>query len=123
MSNHAQPTVQPKLHLARNVAIVTVAIAIVVVAIVAISLSGGFSGILPSSHTVNIVNGLVTVNAGSYEYYQFTVPSGASNIQVSGTFTASGGSGNDIKVYIMDSTNFVNWQNGHMPAPTTIADN
>lgn len=62
---------------------------------------------------MNIVNGLVTVNAGSYEDYTFTVHSGASNIQVSGSFAASGGSGNDIRIFIFDQTDFTNWQNGH----------
>jgi len=92
-------------------------IVVLVVAILAVigsmGGSGGGSGILPQQHTENIVNGLVTVNAGNYEYYQFSVPSGASAVSVSGSFTASGGSGNDIIVYVMDYTNFVNWQNGH----------
>jgi hypothetical protein len=56
---------------------------------------------------------LSVISIISYQYYQFTVPSGASDIQVSGTFTASGGSENDIKVYVLDITNFVNWKNGH----------
>lgn len=68
---------------------------------------------LPSTKIVNLVNGLITVNALGYEYYPFSVPSGATNVHVQGSFTASGGSGNDIIVYIMDSTSFVNWQNGH----------
>lgn len=105
---------QPRSHTARNIAIAVFVVVIVVAVglLVALNLRGG-GGILPSSHTENIVNGLVTVNAGAYEDYQFVVPSGASSIQVSGSFTASGGSGNDIKVYIMDSINFINWQNGH----------
>jgi hypothetical protein len=75
--------------------------------------SNGSGNIFSSTHTVNIVNGLVTVNADSYEDYTFTVPSGASNIQVSGSFTASGGSGNDIRIFIFDQTDFTNWENGH----------
>jgi hypothetical protein len=67
----------------------------------------------PSTNVVNIVNGLATVNAQGYEYYSFYAPSGATNVHVQGSFTASGGSGNDIIVYIMDSTSFVNWENGH----------
>ena len=34
-------------------------------------------------------------------------------MSIRGSFTASGGSGNDIRVLIMDSTAFTNWQNGH----------
>jgi hypothetical protein len=59
-----------------------------------------------------IVDGIITVNASSYKDYNFTVPSGSSQSEVQGTFTVSGGNENDIKVYIMDSTNFANWQNG-----------
>jgi hypothetical protein len=93
---------------------------VIVVSIVLVSLlvlgfhgTGGGGGTLPSTHTVNIVNGLITVNANEYEYYQFYVPSGATNVRVQGSFTASGGSGNDVAVLIMDSTDFINWQNGH----------
>ncbi len=64
-------------------------------------------------HSTNIVNGLITVPAGSYEYYQFAPPASSTGISVSGSFTASGGSGNDIVVLVMDETNFVNWRNGH----------
>lgn len=102
-------------HTARNVAIaIAVLLVIIIAVVVAVSLMNSNGGsIIPTTHTTNIVNGLVTVNANSYEYYTFTVPSGASNIQVSGSFTASGGSGNDIKVYVFDQSDFVNWQNGH----------
>jgi hypothetical protein len=66
----------------------------------------------PTSHTFQVVNGIANVKADTYVDYPITVPSGALNISVSGTFTASGGSGNDIKVYIFDSTNFGNYKNG-----------
>jgi hypothetical protein len=60
-----------------------------------------------------IVKGDVTVNASSYAYYNFTVPSGASTIQVDGNFMVSGGS---IKVYIMNDVTFTGWQNGQNPS-------
>lgn len=63
--------------------------------------------------TTNIVNGNIGVSAGQYQDYQVTVPAGAYNAQLTGSFRASGGSGNDIIVYVLDQTNFVNWQNGH----------
>ncbi len=63
-----------------------------------------------SNKTQTIVDGVVTVEAGKYVNYQFSVPSQAS---VSGNFTASGGSGNDIRVLILDETSYVNWINGH----------
>jgi hypothetical protein len=56
-----------------------------------------------------IVDGNLTVNSGSYVYYNFTVFIGHLHPTVQGTFTVSG---NDqkIRVYIMDSANFTNWQ-------------
>jgi hypothetical protein len=56
-----------------------------------------------------IVDGNLTVNSGSYVYYKFTVLSEHVAPTVQGTFTVSG---NDqkIRVYIMDSANFADWQ-------------
>ncbi len=71
------------------------------------------SSILPQVRTLNIVHGLITVQAGSYNYYEFTIPTTATNAYVAGTFYASGGTGNDITVYVMTQTDFVNWKNGH----------
>lgn len=66
----------------------------------------------PIAHTIQIVNGTANVNASAYLDYQFTIPPNASNIHVSGTFTVQGGIGNDIIIYIFDSTNFDNYENG-----------
>jgi len=41
------------------------------------------------------------------------VTSSMENAVVSGSFTASGGSGNDIIAYIFDSIDYTNWSNGH----------
>lgn len=58
----------------------------------------------------NIANGVIPVGAGSYYYYQFSIPTQAS---ISGDFTAFGGSGNDIIVVLIDETAYINWINGH----------
>jgi len=68
---------------------------------------------VPVPTSSNVVNGLISVSARQYEAYQVNIPNSAYNAQLSGTFTASGGSGNDIIVYVMDATSYVNWQNGH----------
>jgi len=137
-STYQQPAVQPvpqpppsqqpythspsnSSHTGRNIAIgIIVGIFLIVIVVTSIgymsslnSNGGGGNGFLPTTHNVNIVNGLVTVNSNGYEDYTFTVPSGASNIQISGSFTASGGSGNDIKVLVLTQSDFVNWANGH----------
>lgn len=63
--------------------------------------------------SANVVNGDISVRAGQYEDYQLTVPANAAGAELTGNFLASGGSGNDIIVLIMDQTDYVNWQNGH----------
>jgi hypothetical protein len=63
--------------------------------------------------TSNLVNGTITVNAGSYYDVSFTVTSGMTNPTVTGSFTASGGSGNDVIALVLDSLSFTNWSNGH----------
>lgn len=68
---------------------------------------------LSSSQSTNIVNGMITVSADSYNYYQFSLPQGATNVHLQGSFYAAGGSGNDIEVIVLDPTGFINWRNGH----------
>ena len=65
----------------------------------------------PISHTVQIFNGAVNVNASAYVDYPFIIPPNSTNIHVSGTFTVQGG-GSGIVVYIFDSTNFDNYASG-----------
>ncbi len=75
---------------------------------VAIILGMAISGCV--TKTENIVDGVVTVEAGKYVDYKFSAPNQA---LVSGNFTASGGSGNDIRVLILNETAYTNWVNGH----------
>lgn len=61
----------------------------------------------------NLVNATITVSPGYYDL-SFTVDAGRMrDARVTGSFTASGGSGNDIKVLIMDDMTFTNWKNKH----------
>ncbi len=87
----------------------TVIVVVIVVVVIVVSLSAASSTV---SHTTQIVNEFVYVDAHMYNDFQFTVPSGASGISVSGTFTVLGGSGNEIKVYIFDKTGFNRYQLG-----------
>ena len=68
---------------------------------------------LPQQRSMPVTNGALTVAAHSYSFYPFKVPDGVSTVGVSGKFTASGGSGNDIIAYILDDDGFVNFKNGH----------
>lgn len=71
----------------------------------------------PLPHVVPITNGAIVVNAGSYSWYTLIVPPNVTTVNIMGRFTASGGSGNDTVVYILDEDGFVNFKNGH-PANT-----
>lgn len=69
--------------------------------------------LIASPRRIHISNPAVAVSASGAYYYTVNVPSYASNVTLEGTFSASGGSGNDIEVYVLSQDEFVNWQNGH----------
>jgi len=62
---------------------------------------------------VKLAAGAFTVPPGRYSFSKFTVPQRCSNVSVRGRFTASGGSGNDIEVYVLSEGELTNWKNGH----------
>jgi hypothetical protein len=45
--------------------------------------------------------------------YRIIVTPQMQNVNLVGHFSASGGSGNDIRVLLMSQDNYQNWQNGH----------
>jgi hypothetical protein len=63
--------------------------------------------------TVNIINGPIAIAPSQAMSYHFTVLPRSQYVQIEGSFEASGGSGNDVEVYVLDDDGFVNWQNGH----------
>jgi hypothetical protein len=69
--------------------------------------------IFAQPHSVPITNGALTVNAGSFSWYTFAVPPGATVVTVSGHFAATGGFRNDIMAYVLDADSFVNFRNHH----------
>jgi hypothetical protein len=58
-----------------------------------------------------------TVPKLSDKAYRFAIPAGAREATLQGHFTATGGSGNDIEVWVMNDDGFVNWQNRHAVTP------
>jgi hypothetical protein len=58
-------------------------------------------------------NAEFALSAAQYRYIRFEVPQNASAVRVEGTFSASGGAGNDVEAYIFSNDDFVNWQNRH----------
>jgi len=68
---------------------------------------------LPVLHTMNIGKGALSVPALRYSFYTLVVPDGARSVRVQGHFTATGGLGNDIFVFLLNQDAFTNWQNKH----------
>lgn len=58
-------------------------------------------------------NAEFALSAAQYRYTRFEVPQNAGAVRVEGTFSASGGAGNDVETYIFSNDDFVNWQNRH----------
>lgn len=67
-------------------------------------------GVGPRSQSVTVLNGQLNLFT-SYYAANFTVPSGAQQIKISVAFTASGGSGNDIKFFVLTQEQFFKWAN------------
>ena len=57
-----------------------------------------------------ITSGPFDVDARGFKQFKIIVPPGATSAQLEGTFTASGGSGDDIEVTLFEETQFLNWQ-------------
>ena len=68
-------------------------------------------------HKESTGNIAFTVRAMGSNNYKFNVPAGALDVTLKGHFAASGGSGNDIEVFVVSEDEFVNWQNGHPTKP------
>lgn len=62
------------------------------------------------STKTSLVNSSFAIPPGKHLPFPFTVSNRAI---VSGRFTAQGGGGNDIKVYILDADGYENFKNGH----------
>lgn len=116
-----QITPTRKSHVLKNLVIALV----VIFAILAISemwLSSirgptGSAGIIPTQKSISILSGSIKVNPLSQSSYSFSVPNAVLNPVISGSFSVSGGSGNDINVYIMSSQDYSSWKNGNQVYP------
>lgn len=61
--------------------------------------------------TLSLPQANFTIPAGRYQYFTFNVPARCSNVHIDGSFEATGGSGNDIEVYVFDGDGFTDWTN------------
>ncbi|MFZ0738426.1 MAG: hypothetical protein WAM96_15130 [Candidatus Acidiferrales bacterium] len=69
--------------------------------------------LVEQSRAIQMVNTAFTVKNMGYVYYAVVVPPGATNVSVTGHFSASGGTGNDVEVYILNTDQFANFQSRH----------
>jgi hypothetical protein len=60
-----------------------------------------------------IATGQIVVRANGYVQYRITITPEMVEPMITGSFNASGGSGNDIQAVIADEENYTNWINGH----------
>jgi hypothetical protein len=65
-----------------------------------------------AEYTASVVTtGSFAVDARDFKPFKITVPEKYKNARIEGTFAATGGSGNDVEVMVLDETQFLNWQN------------
>jgi zinc-ribbon domain len=69
--------------------------------------------LVKQKHTLTIDKPDLTVGSTGYNFFKLEVPDGATSVHLEGNFTASGGTGNDVEVYVLPENDFVNWQNRH----------
>jgi hypothetical protein len=93
---------------------------VVSAALGSLALSGCANSTQPSRPETRLVpreqsiqSGELTVAAGDNRRIQFEVGSDFIDPVVKGTFTASGGTGNDVQAALADGPNMTNWVNGH----------
>jgi hypothetical protein len=92
--------------------IIGLAIIVVIAAVVVAGLVANQALHPPVS--TSIVSNTITVAPGTTQKFTFSVPAGASNARISGTFSATGGSGNDIIGYVLDSYGNVLYNSGQV---------
>lgn len=103
----------------RFAAWILIALLLAMVAWIATSdhpVAGQLRDLATNAHSETIVEATVPVPSHNFAYYKFTVPPGAYNVVVNGTFTAAGNAGggasNDVQVSILTDAAFVTWRSG-----------
>jgi len=106
------------------------ALILAITAIVVVVATGSGEFVAPTEHVSNVSSsatanarggsqasstfkGSITIPAGRYHTHTISLPSGWSKVSVSGSFGESGGSGNDIEVFVVSHTSFLDLLSGH----------
>ena len=96
---------QKKSHLIRNIAIAAI---LIILFFIVVNFIVTYRSSTPTTFTFS---NTINISPSSFEYLSINVPSSAKDATLSIYFIVQGGSGNDIRCYVMDPTNFVNWEN------------
>jgi hypothetical protein len=72
-------------------------------------------GFVNPAHVETLMPASVDIKARSFGFYRFTVPRGATNVGVSGQFSATGEREDNVEVYVVADAAFVSWQYGYAP--------
>jgi hypothetical protein len=104
----------PKKPFLRRPIFITIIIVIIIVGIVAVAIVANYVAHPPVS--TSIVDSPVNVAPGTTQQFTISIPNSATNALVSGTFSTTGGSGNDIIVYVYDSYGNVLYTSGQVSA-------
>lgn len=86
----------------------------IVILVVVVGLIVSYAFLLHPLQTITVVNTQITVSPGTSQRFSFSVPSGATNAHVHGSFSAAGGSGNDIIVHVKDSGGYDYYNSGQV---------
>lgn len=73
----------------------------------------GCSSNKDEDRTISVFNGQVSIDAGTYQSYRFTVSSSMKNAILNGEYITTEGGNKDVNVLLMNDLNYINWQNGN----------
>ena len=97
----------------RNIMIIEVTVLAIITATIFLVGAATTTSGSGQKNTFVLYSGSIVINEGSSNSKEFSVPQGATNVRIQGSFAAAGGSTNNIKVYVMSSNDYAKWQEGH----------
>jgi hypothetical protein len=69
------------------------------------------------AHSIPLPAHGLTINQLGYSYFKIPVPAKASSVELHGNFSASGGAGNTIEVFVFSEDGYASWQKQQDASP------